>query len=69
MANIIIPKEKMARYIKYCQDEKPQMCVCPDCNKVVNITHEFPYYYDNENNDVYFASICPECGSMLISKE
>jgi predicted RNA-binding Zn-ribbon protein involved in translation (DUF1610 family) len=28
-----------------------------------------PYYYDEEENDVYFASLCPECGELIITKE
>lgn len=72
---IILPEDKMAKYIKYCQDKQknqgniPTMCGCPNCNKIVKEGPLFPYFYDEENNDVYFASLCPECGGLMISKE
>ncbi len=74
MAQIILPEEKMARYIKYCQEEQNNkgahtMCCCPNCNKIVEEGPQYPYYYDEENNDVYFASLCPKCGGLMISKE
>jgi hypothetical protein len=66
MKEVIIPEEKMKRYLKYCQGETS--IVACTCGKVVEITMS-PYFYDEENNDVYFASLCPECGELLISKE
>lgn len=73
MAKVIIPEEKMARYIQWCQKknnetERPACC-CPECGKIVSEGPLFPYFYDDENNDVYFASVCPECGALMISGE
>ena len=72
MALIIIPEDKMATYIKYAQkknnSERP-LVYCPHCDKIVKEGPIFPYYYDNENNDVYFASICHECNKLMIGKE
>ena len=63
----------MASYIKYCQDKQKNnehaMCVCPNCDEIVEEEHEYPYFYDDENNEVYFASLCPKCGGLMISKE
>lgn len=69
MAQVILPEAKMARYIKYCLNKEDETCQCPACNKIVGGVRSFPYYYDDENNDVYFASRCPECGELMISKE
>ena len=62
----VIPEDKMKRYLDWCKD-KTSTIFC-DCGKTVNVTFT-PYYYDEENNDVYFASLCPECGALIIAKE
>lgn len=67
----IVPlqEEKMVCYINYCLQREDDECICPNCGKYVTGLRLFPYYYDRENNDVYFASVCPECGKIIISKE
>lgn len=66
MKDVIIPEEKMKRYLEWC---KEYVCsVFCDCGKTVKVKLS-PYFYDEENNDVYFASICPECGALIITKE
>ena len=50
----IIPEDKMKQYLAWCKD-KTSTVVC-DCGKTVKVTLT-PYYYDEENNDVYFASL------------
>lgn len=72
--NVIIPEERMARYIQYCEQQRkkegtPTRCVCPNCNKLVEDGPLYPYFYDKENNDIHFASVCPECGGLMICKE
>lgn len=68
--NIIpLSEERMARYIAYCLGREDDDCNCPTCGKHVTGLRLFPYYYDRKDNDVYFASICPECGKIIISKE
>ena len=68
--NIVpLPEERMASYIAYCLGREDDDCNCPTCGKHVTGLRLFPYYYDRENNDVYFASVCPECGKIIISKE
>ena len=68
--NIIpLPEERMASYIAYCLGREDDDCICPTCGKHVTGLRLFPYYYDRDNNDVYFASVCPECGKIIISKE
>ena len=62
----IIPEDKMKQYLDWCKD-KTSTVLC-DCGKTVKVTLT-PYYYDEENNDVYFASLCPECGELIITKE
>ena len=73
MKPVIIPEEKLAAYIKYCQQKNNSQdkaqCYCPACNSIVDEGPLFPYFYDEENNDVYFASLCPKCGEVLICKE
>lgn len=62
----VIPEDKMKQYLQWCKN-KTSNVVC-DCGNIVevNIT---PYFYDEKNNDVYFASLCPKCGELLITKE
>lgn len=68
--NIVpLSEERMASYIAYCLGREDDDCNCPTCGKHVTGLRLFPYYYDRENNDVYFASVCPECGKIIISKE
>lgn len=64
---VVIPEDKMKQYMKWCKG-KTSTILCSDCGKVVEVTLT-PYYYDDENNDVYFASLCPECGELIITKE
>jgi len=68
--NIIpLPEERMVSYIAYCLRREDDDCNCPTCGKHVTGLRYFPYYYDRENNDVYFATVCPKCGKIIISKE
>jgi hypothetical protein len=66
MKQVVIPTEKMKQYMKWCQ-YKTSTVAC-DCGKIVEVKL-IPYYYDEEENDVYFASLCPECGELIITKE
>lgn len=62
----ILPKDKMKVYLEFCKDKKSTvMC---DCGEIVEVSLT-PYYYDEEENDVYFASLCPKCGALIITKE
>lgn len=62
----VIPEDKMKRYMAWCQD-KTSTVFC-NCGKMVEVSLT-PYYYDEKENDVYFASLCPECGVLIITKE
>ncbi len=66
MKEVVVPKEKMKRYMKWCQG-KTSTVAC-DCGHIVEVKLT-PYYYDEENNDVYFASLCPKCEELIITKE
>lgn len=66
---IPLPEGRMVSYINYCLHHEDDEGNCPTCGKYVTGLRLFPYYYDRENNDVYFASVCPECGKIIISKE
>lgn len=63
---VIVPEDKMKVYMNYMKGKKYQT-LC-DCGKEIEIECT-PYYYDKEENDVYFASLCPECGKLIITKE
>lgn len=63
---VVIPEDKMKRYLKWCQGKKSTV-VC-DCGKIVEVKLT-PYFYNEEENDVYFASLCPKCGELIITKE
>ena len=66
---VVLPEDKMARYIEYCLNHKTEVYDCPTCHKPSQQLAMFPYFYDWENNDVYFASRCPNCGGLIITKE
>lgn len=66
MKAVVIPEKKMQSYIKYCKNTSCNvMCDCGKCVKV-NVV---PYFYDEDENDIYFASVCPNCGDLIITKE
>lgn len=62
----VIPEDKMKRYLAWCKG-KASTVIC-DCGKIVEVSLT-PYYYDEDENDVYFSSLCPECGELIITKE
>lgn len=63
----VIPEKKMIDYIKYCSGKKNHvMCCFCDFRGDVQIV---PYYFDETENDVYFASVCPKCGKLMLIKE
>lgn len=62
----VISEDKMRRYLAYCKD-KTSSVLC-ECGKTVTISFT-PYFYDEKDNDVYFASLCPNCGKLIITKE
>ena len=64
----VIQAKKMKKYLEWCKKQLPSTTICDNCNKMVKI-ETTPYFYDEENNDVYFASLCPECGELIITKE
>ena len=69
MKLVILPEEKMQSYLKYCKEKSYKSSViCDKCQKIVEV-EETPYYYDKDENDVYFASLCPNCGKLIITKE
>ena len=63
----ILSPEKMKRYLNYCNG-KMSSTFCDHCEELVDITI-IPYFYDEQENDVYFASLCPLCGGLIITKE
>ena len=66
MTATVIPEDKMKRYLLWCKGKKST--VACDCGNVVEIELT-PYFYDKEENDVYFAAVCPKCGELIITKE
>ena len=66
---VILPEKKMEAYIKYCNDKNPFMMLCDTCKCPVEIERMYPYFYDTNENDVYFACVCPKCGELMITKE
>lgn len=70
---VIIPEKRMIKYIQYLQkteeEHKDFISSCPTCGQQSKGLREYPYFYDATYNDVYFASVCPHCGEIMISKE
>lgn len=69
MKTAIIPEGKMREYIKYCNDNHPSDMLCDGCGNIVTVERHYPYFYDKDDNDVYFAHVCPKCGELMITKE
>ena len=64
MTLIPIPKNKLKLYIEHiiiCNT----MC---DCGEIIYDCRAYPYAYDKENNDIIFASKCPECGNIIFTR-
>ena len=65
-----LPEDKFKRYLEYClkknqrEQKSPIMCDCGPVQADI-----YPYAYDEDNNNVYFFSICPKCGKILITSE
>lgn len=57
-----IPDEKLKHYLKTSKS-----LVCCDCS--IQEVEWYPYAYDPEENDVWFAGKCPNCGELCFSKE
>lgn len=69
MKQVIIPEDKLSSYIKYCDESTNKASViCKKCKQVVEVKLH-PYFYDEDEYDVYFAGVCPVCGELFIMKE
>lgn len=62
-----LSEEKMKSYLQYCENKGKVYALCHNCKQAVEVDIH-PYYYDEEENDVYFASLCPQCGELIITK-
>lgn len=61
----VIPAERLRVALKNINQSTS---VCPHCGKIVTAT-DYPYAYDPEENDIHYASICPECKNIMFSKD
>ena len=65
MTWIPIPEEKLKRYIELNITFNTRC----ECGELLCGCKAYPYAYDMENNDVIFASKCPECGNIIFTRE
>lgn len=63
----VIPLDKFKRYNNYCKKTSGTI-ICDECGTVTE-GKLYPYGYDAQNNDVYFATECQKCGKIYITKE
>lgn len=69
MKQVIIPENKLASYIKYCDEEcNKSTVICHECKKSVEIKLH-PYFYDEDEGETYFVGIYPNCGELFVIKE
>jgi len=64
----VIPEGKLIRYLQEMKKKPFTTKVLCDCGKLADIT-PVPYAFDKENNDIWFAAICPHCGELILTKE
>ncbi len=67
----VIPEDKLRGYIDFCERKNASGGVeafCQTCGKPVRMNIH-PYAYDPEDNEVLFASVCPQCGTVILTRE
>ena len=57
-----IPDNKIKSYLRTTKS-----LVCCDCG--IREIEFYPYAYHEEENDVWFVGVCPNCGELCYSKE
>lgn len=64
----LIPDNRLSDVLKYVEESNESELICLNCESIIS-TKLHPYAYDAENNEVVYASRCPNCGEILYSKD
>lgn len=64
----LIPDDRLSDVLKYVEESNEGEMICHNCESIISVKLH-PYAYDAENNDVVYASRCPNCGEILYSKD
>ena len=68
----LIPEAKLKAYLRHCESVNEESggvsLFCEKCGQVRTMKIH-PYAYNRENNDIVFASVCPQCGELYFTKE
>lgn len=62
---VLAPEERFVSAIKRLHKSN---VVCCDCHKVVS-TIFYPYGYDENENDMWYLGLCPNCKAIMYVKD
>lgn len=64
----LIPDDRLSEVLKYVEESNESELICLNCESIIS-TKLHPIAYDAENNEVVYASRCPNCGEILYSRD
>lgn len=64
----LIPDDRLSDVLKYVEESNESELICLNCKSIIS-TKLHPIAYDAENNEVVYASRCPNCGEILYTKD
>lgn len=64
----VIPDDRLSDVLKYVEESNESELICLNCESIIS-TKLHPIAYYAENNEVIYASRCPNCGEILYSKD
>lgn len=64
----LIPDNRLSDVLKYVEESNESELICLNCESIIS-TKLHPIGYYAENNEVVYASRCPNCGEILYSKD
>ena len=65
-SDLSVPTEK--QFVSRLKDLHESEVVCDNCEKAVKTTF-YPYGYDEEEHDMWYIGVCPECGEVMYVKD
>lgn len=64
----LIPDDRLSDVLKYVEESNESELICLNCKSIIS-TKLHPIAYVAENNEVVYASRCPNCGEILYTKD
>ena len=63
---LVLPTEE--QFVSRIKNLKESTVICHNCEKVVK-TIFYPYGYNKAENDIWYIGLCPDCESVIYSKD